>query len=331
MPSSSAAGTTVWSPPPTWPNRVLDTLVCEQREVLGGAAVSEHPSGPDYTVTSLSYVVSWLSPQMVRDLRLEKYGYHVYPQGPYFAPRRDGGYLRASGRPSGATRPDREVLPERRRRLRPSPWHGWPASGAPGQPASRPDPAEARLETTGRSPRPGRQPAKQLRGVDVRSAFDLTRLFTSSLADIVEGHFESDAMRGVLSVSGVIGMWAGPRSAGTAYVMLHHHVGDAVDGQTGAWGFARGGMGAVISNAIADAAAGARSRDSHRSPRSPASTPVGGRVTGVTLASGEEILAATVIATTHPKVAFLRPDRAGRPVTGFRRGHRRLPDPNPAP
>src|SRR3954454_23204474 len=68
-------------------------VVCERRPVVGGAAVSEHPFGPDYTVTSLSYVVSLLPPDMVRDLRLDEHGYHVYPQGPYFAPRRDGGYL----------------------------------------------------------------------------------------------------------------------------------------------------------------------------------------------------------------------------------------------
>jgi phytoene dehydrogenase-like protein len=68
-------------------------LVLERRPIVGGAAVSEHPFGPDYTVTSLSYVVSWLSPQMVRDLELVRHGYHVYPQGPYFAPRRDGRYL----------------------------------------------------------------------------------------------------------------------------------------------------------------------------------------------------------------------------------------------
>ncbi len=151
--------------------------------------------------------------------------------------------------------------------------------------------------------------AKQLRGVDVRSAFDLTRLFTSSLADIVEGHFESDAMRGVLSVSGVIGMWAGPRSAGTAYVMLHHHVGDAVDGQTGAWGFARGGMGA-ISNAIASAARALGAEIRTEAPVARINTRAG-RVTGVTLASGEEIAAATVIATTHPQGRVPRPGRPG--------------------
>src|SRR5258706_4189195 len=72
----------------------LRTLVCERRDVAGGAAVSEHPFGPDYTVTSLSYVVSLLRADLVSDLRLDRHGYHVYPQGPYFAPRADGRYLR---------------------------------------------------------------------------------------------------------------------------------------------------------------------------------------------------------------------------------------------
>src|ERR1700683_1917940 len=68
----------------------LETVVCERREVLGGAAVSEHPFGPDYTVTSLSYVVSLLPPDLIRDLRLASHGYHVFPQGPCFARRADG-------------------------------------------------------------------------------------------------------------------------------------------------------------------------------------------------------------------------------------------------
>ena len=72
----------------------LATVVCERRGVLGGAAVSEHPFGPEYTVTSLSYVVSLLPPDLVRDLQLDRHGYHVFPQGPYFAPRADGRYLR---------------------------------------------------------------------------------------------------------------------------------------------------------------------------------------------------------------------------------------------
>ena len=95
----------------------LHTVVCERREVVGGAAVSEHPFGPDFTVTSLSYVVSLLPPDLVRDLRLEQHGYHVYPQGPYFAPRADGRYLRLLRRPRTAARRDRQVLGGGRRRL----------------------------------------------------------------------------------------------------------------------------------------------------------------------------------------------------------------------
>src|ERR1700749_5347305 len=79
----------------------LDTLVCDRREVTGGAAVSEHPFGPDYTVTSLSYVVSLLPPDLVRDLRLEQHGNRGYPQGPYFAPRADGRHPRLAPAPAG--------------------------------------------------------------------------------------------------------------------------------------------------------------------------------------------------------------------------------------
>ena len=71
----------------------LRTVVCESRPTVGGAAVTEQPFGPDYHVTSLSYVVSLLPPSLVADLQLERHGYHVYPQGPYFAPHCDGTYL----------------------------------------------------------------------------------------------------------------------------------------------------------------------------------------------------------------------------------------------
>ncbi len=137
---------------------------------------------------------------------------------------------------------------------------------------------------------------------------DVTRLMAASIADLIEEYFESDAMLGLLSVSGVIGTWAGPRSAGTAYVMLHHHIGDT-GGQAGAWGFPRGGMGGVT-GALAAAARsfGAELRTGAevaqirtRPGRGPAPS-----VAGVTLASGEEIDAGTVITTAHPQISFLR-------------------------
>ena len=279
----------------------LGTLVCERRDVTGGAAVSEHPFGPGYTVTSLSYVVSLLPPDLVRDLRLEQHGYHVYPQGPYFAPRVDGRYLRL---PADAAARHAEIVK-------------FSAADAGAY-----DGYEAHLAQIGRLLGPllhqipphlgSRRPADlwaqarllaQLRGVDERGAVDVTRLLTGSIADLLDRYFESDAVRGVLSVSGVIGTWAGPRSAGTAYVMLHHHVGEA-DGQSGAWGFPRGGMGGV-SGAMAAAARsfGAEIRTGAEVARIRTRA---GRVRGVTLASGEEIDADVVITTAHPQISFLR-------------------------
>jgi phytoene dehydrogenase-like protein len=279
----------------------LSTLVCEQREVLGGAAVSEHPFGPDFTVTSLSYVVSLLPPALVDDLNLACHGYHVFPQGPYFAPRADGSYLRLP-----------YERPERHREIA-----KFSAADAVAY-----EEYEAHLARLGAilgplldeiPPRLGsRRPPdlwrqglllRHLRKVDTRGAVDITRLLTGSIADLVERYFESDAMRGLLSVSGVIGTWAGPRSAGTAYVMLHHHIGDT-GGQAGAWGFPRGGMGGVT----AALAASARSFGAELRTAAPVARirTRDGQVLGVTLENGEEVDAPVVITTAHPQISFLR-------------------------
>ena len=108
----------------------------------------------------------------------------------------------------------------------------------------------------------------------------------------------------MLSVSGVIGTWAGPRSPGTAYVMAHHHIGDVGDGKLGGWGFPEGGMGGV-SGALAAAAAsfGAEIRTDAPVRRITTSN---GAVTGVVLEGGEELRANVVVAAVHPKIAFLR-------------------------
>jgi phytoene dehydrogenase-like protein len=279
----------------------LDTLVCERREVIGGASVSEQPFGPDFTVTSLSYVLSLLPPEITRDLKLDRHGLTIYPQGPYFAPRRDGRALRLPGdarqrheeiarfspRDADAYDEYEAHLASIARVLEPL-LHEIPPKVGSHHPADLL--AQAKLTT-------------HLRKVDVRGAVDITRLLTGSIADLLDRYFESDAMRGVLSVSGVIGTWAGPRSAGTAYVMLHHHIGEA-DGQAGAWGFPRGGMGAVpAALAAAGRSFGATIRTSADVARIRTTN---GQVAGVTLASGEELDATTVVTTAHPKISFLR-------------------------
>jgi phytoene dehydrogenase-like protein len=279
----------------------LSAVVCERRGVLGGAAVSEHPFGPDYTVTSLSYVVSLLPPALIRDLRLASHGYHVFPQGPYFAPRTDGRYLRLPDDPA-----DRRVEIAKFSTADASAYDRYQAHLARLGAVLGPllDEIPPRLGSR-RPPDLWRQGLllRHLRKLDERGAVDVTRLLTGSIADLVERYFESDAMRGLLSVSGVIGTWAGPRSGGTAYVTLHHHIGDT-DGHAGAWGFPRGGMGGVTS-ALAGAARefGAELRTDAEVARIRTR---GGRATGVTLASGEDIDAPIVVTTAHPQISFLR-------------------------
>jgi phytoene dehydrogenase-like protein len=289
----------------------LRTLVCEARPVVGGAAVTETPFGPEYRVTSLSYVVSLLPPSLVRDLSLDKHGYHVYPQGPYFAPHADGRALSlpddpAARREQVARFSDKDAAAFER-------WDAWLDDLAavlapllstvpPRLGSRRPADVLAQLRLLG-----------SLRGVDTRRAVEVTRLMTMSIADVLDEFFESDAVRGLLSVSGVIGAWAGPRSPGTAYLMAHHHIGDLGDGKVGAWGFPRGGMGAVTQAM----AAAARSFGVEVRTSAPVReiTTRGGAVTGVVLDSGEEVAAATVVTTTHPAVSFLRlVDRAALPA-----------------
>src|SRR5258708_18740266 len=213
-------------------------VVCERRGVLGGAAVSEHPFGPRYTVTSLSYVVSLLPPGLVRDLRLASHGYRVYPQGPYFAPRADGRYLSLPADPA-ARRAQIAKFSERDAAAYDRYQEHLAGLGAVLGPLLEEIP-----------PRLGsRRPAHlwrqglllpHLRKLGGRRAVVVTRLLTRRLADLLGRYFPRDAVRGLLSVSGVIGTWAGPRSSGTAYVMLHHHIG-ATAGQAGARGLPRAG------------------------------------------------------------------------------------------
>jgi len=282
--------------------RGLRVIVLERRERVGGAAITETPFGPDYKVTALSYVVSLMPPTVLRELELERHGYKIYPQHPYFAPQPDGRYLMMCDDPARRfeqiakfSRADAEEMVR---------WDDWLGRLAavlgpmltavpPRIGSRRPRDLLATLAT-----------AWRLRRLDQRGVGDLTRLMTMSVADLLEERFESSALRGVLAVSGVIGTWAGPRSPGTAYVMAHHRIGSVGDGQIGSWGFPEGGMGAVTS-AMRRAAEkfGAAIRTDAEVARIDVAA---GRVRGVTLTSGDEVRADVVIATTHPVITFLR-------------------------
>jgi phytoene dehydrogenase-like protein len=277
-------------------------LVLERRDRVGGAAVTETPWGPDYKVTALSYVVSLMPPTVVRDLELEKHGYRLYPQHGYFAPLSDGRYLqlpedmaRRTAEVAKLSTSDAEALAR---------WDSWLGrlAGVLGPLLTAVPPRVGSKKLRDLWAQLGF--AWRLRGLDVEDIGDLTRLMSMSVADLLDDFFESPELKGVMSVSGVIGTWAGPRSPGTAFVMAHHKIGDLGDGKVGAWGFPEGGMGGV-SEAMRRAAEsfGATVRTEASVERIMVRD---GVVQGVALASGEEISAPTVVSTTHPKITFLQ-------------------------
>ncbi len=280
--------------------------VLERRANVGGAATTEQPWGSAFKMSALSYVVSLIPATIVRELELVRHGYKIYSQNGYFVPYSDGRSLQL---PDDARRRHAEIARfstadadayER--------WDAWL-----GRLAKVLSPLLETVPPSLGSLRPHdlidqARLAWMLRGLGVSGVGDVTRLFTSSIADLLDEWFASPQMQGVLSVSGVIGTWAGPRSPGTAYVMAHHKIGDAGAGsngsrQSGTWGFPEGGMGAV-SDALRDAALANGAVVRTQAPVARIDTR-GGRVRGVTLESGEELRAAVVIAATHPKITFL--------------------------
>jgi phytoene dehydrogenase-like protein len=131
--------------------------------------------------------------------------------------------------------------------------------------------------------------------------YTLIQLMTMSAADFLDQWFETDVLKATMSASGIIGTFLGIRSPGTAYVLLHHYMGE-IDGAFRSWGFSRGGTGA-ISNAIAAAA-----RELGVEIRTQASVDKiivkDGRTTGVALKSGEEISANVVSSSVDPHLTF---------------------------
>jgi phytoene dehydrogenase-like protein len=125
-----------------------------------------------------------------------------------------------------------------------------------------------------------------------------------SIADLLDEWFESPEVKGVLAINGVIGTWAGPEEPGTAYVMMHHTIGDVGDGHLGSWGYPIGGMGAVADALRRSAESfGADVRTSSPVERIDVAD---GRVCGVATRDGRELRAPIVVAATHPQITFLR-------------------------
>src|SRR5437870_6661373 len=228
----------------------LKTVVLERRGVLGGAAVSEHP-WPGYTVSTLSYVLSLMPPEVIRELELHRHGLTLYPlAADYYVPFPDGSHLLLTKDPAQAraevakfSTKDADAWPlfseylaRIARLVRPLLLMTPPAVGAK-------SPADL-LELA--------RFAWKLKGLDVKSTGDFVKVMTLSVAELLDEWFESPQGKAARCVSGAIGTYGGPYTPGTAYVLLHHYIGE-VDGQMAACAFVRGGTGAASGAVGADA------------------------------------------------------------------------------
>jgi phytoene dehydrogenase-like protein len=294
-------------------------LVLERREIVGGAAMSEEIF-PGFRFSVFSYVVSLLRPEIIRDLDLPRHGLHILPLESTVTPLPNGDYLgqwsdhdqnrrelaRHSLRDAEAYDEFGTLMYQMARAVKPF------LSMAPPDPASL-----APRDLLGML-----RVAKQLRGLGARQFHALHKLLTMSAADYLDEWFETEALKATKSASGIIGTFLGPRSPGTAYVLLHHYMGE-IDGVFRAWGFAKGGNGSV-SAAIA---AAAREHGAEIRTDAPVAKVLieNGRATGAVLENGDEIRAKLVVSSADPRRTFMQlvgpehlPDEFARAIRNFK-------------
>src|SRR5512138_3721115 len=275
-------------------------LVLERRHILGGAAVTEEIF-PGYKFSEFSYVVSLLRPEIIRDLELPKHGLKILPLPSTFTPMDNGDYLAAwddhdltrreiyrhSPKDAEAYDEYARVMARTAKAIKPL------ISMVP------PDPSSLHPRDLMGLLKLGRYAA----GLKEKELYQIARLITQSSGDLLDEWFETDALKGTKSASGIIGTFLGPRSPGTAYVLLHHYMGE-IDGAFRAWGFAKGGSGGV-SGAIASAA-----RSLGVEVRVNASVQQvkvrNGRAVGVVLENGDELDSSVVLSAADPKRTFLQ-------------------------
>jgi phytoene dehydrogenase-like protein len=276
-------------------------LVLERRELVGGCAVTEE-IWPGYRVSTGAYLLSLLQERIVRELELERYGYRVDAKDPaFFSAFPDGRYFfmwqdraKTLAEIARFSKHDAEVYPafeeqlERIARVVESLLFTTPPQFPPRGPLDFIEYLKV---------------AAKLRGWRAKDLTALVKVFTESATELLDEWFESEQVKVTLATDAVIGANGGPRSPGTAYILLHHCMG-GVGGHRGLWGFVRGGMGAV-SEAIA---ASARAHGAVIRTQAPVARVLtrDGSAHGVVLENGEEIAAAQIASNLDPKLSFQR-------------------------
>ena len=277
----------------------LRTLVLERNPHIGGATVSRELH-QGWTYSNCSYVCSLLRPEITRDLELPRHGLQVIPYGGGVTFMQNGDYF---GNYADHERQYREMA---RHSLRDANAYERYTTDVIRQTRlirpfllrTPPDPTSFRPRDLREMLRLGRAFAE----LGEEGFADALRFWTSSIGDFLDGYFSTGVLKCHLAGSGIIGTALGVYSPGTAYVLLHHYMGD-VDGTIGAWGFARGGMGAV-SGALARALAafGGEIRVDAPIQRILVRR---GEACGVALDNGDEIHARLVVSSLDPRRTFL--------------------------
>jgi len=280
-------------------------LVLERRHIVGGAAVTEEII-PGFQFSECSYVVSLLRPEIIRELDLPRHGLEILPLDGTFTPMLNNDYL---WRVNDHGKTVREI--RRHSRVDAEAYEEFSKLMVPMCRFVKPLLSMIPPDPTSLNPRDLNKLYslyKRFQELSSDERYTFVQLMTMSAAEFLDQWFETDALKATMSASGIIGTFLGVRSPGTAYVLLHHYMGE-IDGAFRSWGFSRGGTGA-ISNAIAAAAqeAGAEIRTKAAVCKILARN---GRATGVALEDGEEISATVVSSGVDPHLTFekfLEPD-----------------------
>ena len=275
-------------------------LVLERRHVLGGAAVTEEIF-PGFKFSVCSYVVSLLRPEIIRDLDLPRHGLEILPLDGTFTPMLNGDYLwrvndHAKTRREIArhSKLDAEAYDEYGKAMVEMAHFVKPIMNmTPPDPASLNPKGLLELLTMGR----------RFQKLSAEDKYNQVQLMTMSAVDFLDQWFETDVLKATMSASGIIGTFLGVRSPGTAYVLLHHYMGE-IDGAFRSWGLSRGGTGA-ISNSIANAAREAGVEIRTEAPIAKIILK-NGEAKGVVLENGDELYADVISSSVDPRLTFMK-------------------------
>jgi phytoene dehydrogenase-like protein len=274
-------------------------VVLERRHLVGGAAVSEEIY-PGFKFSVFSYVVSLLRPEIIRDLDLPAHGLQILPLESTVTPMNNGDYLAAWGDPDET----REELKRHSRKdaeaavLFSQLMHHMAMAVRPILGMVPPDPSSLSVKDLRGLLKLG----THFKDIGAEKFHQLHKLMTMASADYLDEWYEFDTLKATKSASGIIGTMMGPRSPGSAYVLLHHYMGE-IDGAFRAWGFQRGGTG-QISEAISSAAKALGAEVRVNAPVAKVIVK-DGRATGVALVNGDELHAPVVVSGLDPRQTFI--------------------------